>query len=197
MPSGKTHDRLIVVSTPVVSLAGGFFGYQMGDVSIPIALTSAFLFGGFLFSPDLDCRSYPYYRWGWIRWLWVPYQNLIPRHRSVLSHGLIVGTALRLVYLFGSLAVIALLTLLAYHSWLIRQEFWVVLGAGDWQTAIALLGAMFNRGFADTYTGTQWIRDGINTYSITAIAVFVGLELSAAVHYVSDWSVSTWKKQKG
>jgi len=47
----------------------------------------------------LDLVSLPFKRWGLLRFIWIPYQRLIPRHRHWLSHGIIVGSALRLAYL--------------------------------------------------------------------------------------------------
>ena len=50
-------------------------------------------------SPDLDLVSRPFKRWGLLRWFWLPYQKLIPRHRHWISHGPVIGSAVRLVYL--------------------------------------------------------------------------------------------------
>ena len=47
--------------------------------------------------PQLDVTSKPFYRWSFLRFLWIPYQN-IP-HRSILSHGLIIGTLIRVLYI--------------------------------------------------------------------------------------------------
>ena len=60
----------------------------------------AFLVGGLWLSPDLDTRSNPTRRWGPLRLLWWPYRRLL-RHRSLLSHSPLLGTAGRLLYLLA------------------------------------------------------------------------------------------------
>ena len=45
-------------------------------------------------------NSKPLKRWGILQGLWWPYRKLIP-HRSLFSHGPLIGTALRLAYLMG------------------------------------------------------------------------------------------------
>ena len=94
MASGKNHDRSIYFATPVVGIIASQYGIEAGVIA-----ASAHLLGGLMLSPDLDLRSRPYKRWGLLRWLWIPYQKLIPRHRHWLSHGVIVGSVVRLVYL--------------------------------------------------------------------------------------------------
>ena len=53
----------------------------------PTGLTAglAFLVGGLWLSPDLDTRSRPSKRWGWLAVLWWPYRRLV-RHRGWMSH---------------------------------------------------------------------------------------------------------------
>ncbi len=94
MASGIKHERatkfwaipfglaLTVLSGPKTGIFGAF----------------AFLIGGFWLSPDLDTPSLPQKRWGIFKILWWPYQKLIP-HRSIISHGPIIGTTLRLLYI--------------------------------------------------------------------------------------------------
>jgi uncharacterized metal-binding protein len=95
MASGRNHDRAIYFATPIVFGVGtSYFGIELGLIA-----GAAHYLGGLYLSPDLDLISRPYKRWGFLRWLWLPYQKLIPRHRHWLSHGVIVGSALRLVYL--------------------------------------------------------------------------------------------------
>jgi uncharacterized metal-binding protein len=48
--------------------------------------------------PDLDTRSNPSRRWGPFALLWWPYRRGL-RHRSLLSHSPLLGSALRLTYL--------------------------------------------------------------------------------------------------
>ncbi len=100
MPSGRTHDRITLWSLPAV--AGLSFSLtRNGNLTLLIA--TGFLFGGLMFGPDLDIHSRQYQRWGWLRWIWQPYQHNL-RHRSFLSHGPIIGTALRVFYLASWIA---------------------------------------------------------------------------------------------
>jgi Uncharacterized metal-binding protein len=95
MASGRNHDRSILLTTPIILAAAITLGH--GEVGL-IATASYYLSGMYL-SPDLDLVSRPYKRWGFLRWLWLPYQRLIPRHRHWLSHGPVIGSIVRLVYL--------------------------------------------------------------------------------------------------
>jgi uncharacterized metal-binding protein len=72
----------------------------------------SFLVSGLLFSDDLDTHSIEHKRWGLLRFIWLPYQKLIP-HRSWLSHGLIVGPLLRIVYFAVALTLALWLALAA------------------------------------------------------------------------------------
>jgi uncharacterized metal-binding protein len=92
--SGKNHDRSIIFTTPIIGIIGGSHSLELGIIA-----ASAHLLGGLYLSPDLDLVSKPYKRWGWLRWIWIPYQKLIPCHRHWLSHGVIVGSIVRLLYL--------------------------------------------------------------------------------------------------
>ncbi len=94
MASGQEHEK----ATRLWSL---IFGLTIGlllDIEIGIIGGAAFAVGGFWLSPDLDIHSRPFKRWGILQVLWWPYQRLIP-HRSFLSHGPIVGTSIRIIYL--------------------------------------------------------------------------------------------------
>jgi uncharacterized metal-binding protein len=62
-------------------------------------VVGSYLFSGLWLSNDLDIYSRIYRRWGPLRFLWYPYQRLIA-HRSWVSHGLVVGPLLRVVYLY-------------------------------------------------------------------------------------------------
>jgi uncharacterized metal-binding protein len=95
MASGKNHDKSIYFGSAVILTTGSYyFGSEIGIIS-----AAAHLLGGLYLSPDLDLVSRPFKRWGLLRILWIPYQKLIPRHRHWLSHGVIVGSVVRLLYL--------------------------------------------------------------------------------------------------
>ena len=82
-------------------------GFALGWLDGIIAAT-AFLIGGLWLSPDLDTRSNALRRWGQLAFLWWPYRRLI-RHRSIWSHGPLIGTAVRLLYLVGWLILVIFL----------------------------------------------------------------------------------------
>ena len=124
MASGKNHDRSILFASPIVGIIGVSYSIELGIVA-----ASAHLVGGLYLSPDLDLISKPFKRWGVLRVLWLPYQKLIPCHRHWLSHGVIVGSVVRLLYLAA----------LLLPFWFIfpglQQVEWVI----TWQKAIAFL----------------------------------------------------------
>ncbi len=125
------------------------------------------MFSGLIFGPDLDLYSFHYKRWGKLRWLWQPYQKAI-KHRSIWSHGPIVGTIGRSLYLSLWLGLVGLL----------------YLGIAQ------LVGAK-------TYTGQQLLgilQHSIESNLSVYLALFWGLELGAMSHYLSDWLVSTFKR---
>ena len=117
MPSGSTHDRITLWSLPVVASCT----YALTRSSDRTLIVSgAFLFSGLMFGPDLDIYSVQYKRWGYLRWLWLPYQKTV-KHRSLLSHGLIIGTTLRLLYLGAWISLLGIFGLgiaqLVGYSW--------------------------------------------------------------------------------
>jgi uncharacterized metal-binding protein len=104
MASGRAHDR----ATWLLALPFGLLWWPwLGNTGVAAA-GLAFLLGGLWLSPDLDTRSNPTRRWGPLRLLWWPYRRLL-RHRSLLSHSPLLGTAGRLLYLAALLAGICLL----------------------------------------------------------------------------------------
>ena len=96
MASGKNHDLSTFFCSPLV-FVGTLTATE--DMVLSIGVTGTFLFGGLFLSPDLDCPSRPYHRWTILKFIWVPYQ-MIP-HRNFLSHGLIIGSLGRILYLGG------------------------------------------------------------------------------------------------
>jgi uncharacterized metal-binding protein len=163
MPSGRTHDRVTLWSLPWI-VGGSFAITRNGELTLIVG--SAFLFSGLMFGPDLDIYSVQYKRWGWLRWLWLPYQKTL-RHRSQLSHGPIVGTTLRIAYLGGCLGLMGILGVAVGQS--IGDFAW------NWH--------------AFAQQSVQWL--GI--YRREAIALVVGLELGAMSHALADWLGSTYR----
>ena len=164
MPSGRTHDRVTLWSLPLIA-GGTLFTTFRADLAFWVS--GGFLFSGLIFGPDLDLYSFHYKRWGKLRWLWRPYQKAI-KHRSIWSHGPIVGTIGRILYL----------------------SLWLGL-VGLFYLGIAQLAG------SKTYTGKELLgilHHSIESNLPVYIALFCGLELGAMSHYASDWLVSKFKR---
>jgi uncharacterized metal-binding protein len=149
MASGKTHDWVTVALLPSVWLLA-HWGFNLPFHQSLLVTIGAWI-GGFYLSPDLDTPSRPFYRWGVLRWIWIPYQ-WAAKHRSPLSHGLLWASWLRLFYLTGMLALIyaglrqllafwglrsALPPLLSAQQFLsVHQADFLMLGVGLWIGAL-------------------------------------------------------------
>ncbi|MCC5636373.1 metal-binding protein [Nostoc sp. CHAB 5844] len=164
MPSGRTHDRITLWALPFVA---GVTFWQTRSSSVTLLVAGGFMFGGLMFGPDLDIYSRQYQRWGYLRWIWLPYQKSL-RHRSFLSHGPIIGTTLRIIYL-SCLLMIAAFIILVIVEKLGNTAF-------NWQA----LGKNIERSLVGY--GTEYL------------ALFLGLELGAMSHSLSDWGGSAYKR---
>ncbi|NWF59925.1 MAG: metal-binding protein [Fischerella sp.] len=164
MPSGRTHDRITLWALPFVA---GVTFVQTHSGNLTLLVAGGFMFGGLMFGPDLDIYSRQYQRWGLLRWIWIPYQKSL-RHRSFLSHGPIIGTTLRVLYL-GSIAVIVAIVGLAIAQKL-GNRYW------SWQVWSETVGR------------------SLTNHNTEFLALFLGLELGAMSHSLSDWSGSAYKR---
>jgi uncharacterized metal-binding protein len=177
MPSGRTHDRITLWALPVI--AGLTLLWSQSSQTTLIVI-GGFLFGGLMLSPDLDIQSRPYQRWGALRWIWLPYRRL--GHRSWLSHGPLVGTALRLIYL-GAILGLAGLVVLALWSRFVQLPGQA---ADQWQRTFDQLLAQILR------QGWGWV----SQHPGDAIALYIGLETGAMSHSLSDWIGSRRRKSR-
>jgi uncharacterized metal-binding protein len=110
MPGGPTHDAItLLLAFPI----GAAAYLATGSAWAAGVATTAFLFGGLIFGPDLDTVSRPYARWGPIRVIWFPYRAFF-RHRSRLSHGIVLGALIRVVYFMGVVTLAIYLGVYAY-----------------------------------------------------------------------------------
>ena len=166
MPSGKTHDNITLVFLPIAASAAYVLTQR---IDLTLAISGGMGMGGFLMGPDLDTRSIHYRRWGPLRFLWSPYRRLIP-HRSVLSHGPIIGTLIRTVYLLVCLAALVLLGHIAI----------AIFSGNDIDWSVLFSYAMWR---AFTLNWPNWL------------ALLIGLELGAFFHYSADWISTTFKKR--
>ncbi|OCQ88933.1 metal-binding protein [Nostoc sp. MBR 210] len=166
MPSGRTHDRITLWALPLVA---GVAFWQTRSSSVTLLVAGGFMFGGLMFGPDLDIYSRQYQRWGYLRWIWLPYQKSL-RHRSFLSHGPIIGTTLRVIYLFCLLAIAALIILVILEKLGNTTFNWSALGHNVQKSLVGY--------------GTEYL------------ALFLGLELGAMSHSLSDWCGSAYKRMQ-
>jgi uncharacterized metal-binding protein len=97
MPCGKTHDKISIVTAPIVGISAYLI---TSDIRITAVLMSAYVFASLMFNGDLDTNSRPYNRWWLLKMIWIPYQ-LMFSHRSIWTHGLILGTLIRLIYVLS------------------------------------------------------------------------------------------------
>ena len=162
MPSGKTHDAItLLLAAPAFAAVFAV----TADVGATVAVTVSFLFGGFMFGPDLDTVSKQYSRWRFLRPLWLPYRAAF-KHRSRWSHGLIFGTLLRVVYFMGVVSLILYLAFLANAS---------IAGGDVPQLSI----------FGDTWRNLgAYVRGGLGEHFL--IATFAGMWAGAASHTLTD-----------
>ncbi len=163
MPSGRTHDRITLWALPFIT---GITFFQTRSGNLTLLVAGGFIFGGLMFGPDLDIYSRQFQRWGFLRFIWLPYQKSL-RHRSFLSHGPIIGTTLRVLYLSSIISVLAIVVLE------VAEKLW-------------------NVGFTWQFVGATVMKS--SRYSTEFLALFLGLELGAMSHYVSDWGGSTYKR---
>lgn len=176
MPSGRTHDSITLWSLPLLA---GFTFASTQSSSLTLFVSGGYLFSGLMFGPDLDVYSQQYKRWGVLRWIWLPYRRSL-RHRSFWSHGFVVGTIVRVTYLFiwigllGSCGIVA--GAIAYHL-LGQASQWCVLAQQWWSRSAEFMAQMPQR------------------YPLEAIAIAIGLELGAMSHVMSDWAVSAYRRR--
>jgi uncharacterized metal-binding protein len=170
MPRAKTHDAItLALALPTFLLTQAFTGSR----DLAWVVTLAMLFSGFLFNPDLDIPSTPYARWGPLRVLWWPYQVLI-RHRSRLSHGLLLGPLVRILYFCLMLAVLGTAGILLWHLFHGRSGSWE-----SWQQALVLIQHLVR-----SVERRYWLALGF------------GLWWGAAAHTLADWAWSLWTQTK-
>lgn len=170
MPSGKTHD-VITILLAVPTFVGAW--WLTKNVALSIVVTAAMLFGGLMFGPDLDIQSKQYTRWGVFRFLWFPYKVVFP-HRSRFTHGIILGTFIRIVYFALMITLIATVILYARAAYT--------------GSSLPNLNDIFSAWIAVD----AFVRDVIGQN--TAIATFIGLWWGAATHTFTDVGTSILKK---
>lgn len=160
MPEGRTHDKItFLTAIPVGAAASLTQGLTLGMI-----LAVAFVFAGLLFNGDLDhdAEATCYDRWWIFRYIFWPYMKIMP-HRSIWSHGPILGTVVRLLYVATMMA----------------------LGIAAYTGVIQLIGLKWQvtTGLPEISEALTWIK----TNRTELIAVVIGLELGSLSHTFADW----------
>jgi uncharacterized metal-binding protein len=162
MPGGRTHDAItLLLAVPVF---GAAYVYTQ-NLSASGVVTAAFLFGGLIFGPDLDTVSKNYSRWGPLRFIWFPYRSVL-KHRSRLSHGIILGALLRVIYFMGVLTLAIYAGLYLYASVIGGRLMPLLDTARLWQP----VGTATRQWFGDRFL----------------LTIFIGLWAGAASHTLTD-----------
>jgi uncharacterized metal-binding protein len=171
MPSGKTHDLITYLAA--VPTAYCAYTWTRGNWQLAALVVGAMLFSGLMFGPDLDIHSKQYTRWGALRVFWWPYQKILP-HRSRLSHGIIFGPAVRIIYF-------CLVTLLAVMAYSYVRASWL---GGEPLTPDKLARQVPR---LESYASWAWQQK--ETW-----AVLIGLWWGAATHTLTDVGLSILRK---
>jgi len=170
MPTARAHDIITVTLAPP-TFAATYLLTRSVDLSIIV--TSAMLFAGFMFGPDLDIQSKQYVRWGPLGFLWWPYK-VVFRHRSRFSHGILLGTAIRVLYFAVMLLLLVGLGLLIYR----------------------LLPPQVSEKVNLPLLLEQVWRTLRSVESRYLIAAFLGLWWGATSHTLTDWLHGLWTSTK-
>jgi uncharacterized metal-binding protein len=166
MPGYKAHT-----STNLTALAGISYlmaeHYTVSSTLVSIAAAS-FIAATFILSPDLDLKhSSPTRNWGFLRFLWRPYQAAF-KHRG-LSHNIFFSSVTRIGYL-----------ICIFATALVGAHAWANPGSVDF--------------FATTTLLIEPARSALSTHGEQLAAVGIGIALSDTCHIVTDRFVSALKK---
>ena len=164
MPSGKTHDAItFLLAAPV--FAGAFAATRSAPLSLAVA--GAFLFGGLMFGPDLDTVSKQASRWGIFKPLWYPYRAFF-KHRSRWSHGLVLGTLLRVIYFVGVLTVLMFAAAYAASGLMGRELPDAFAFVREWRSVGDFIRSEFGSEILPAVFAGMWI--GAASHTLTDIA---------------------------
>ena len=156
MAIGRDHDRATLLACMPFGLAlTPWLGLEAGLIG-----AGAFAFGGLWLSPDLDTQSKPLHRWGALRWIWWPYRRLVP-HRSLFSHGPLIGMALRLLWLLSC----------SLLGWLLLQ---------------GLLQSLLGLSIASPSTLAESLKTNALARPRMVLSIALGLEASVWLHLLMD-----------
>lgn len=170
MPSGPVHDRITAVGAVLALPAWWYASPTPQNWPVAGALVGGILFSGWMLSPDLDLNSSIYKRWGPFRFLWWPYQKLVP-HRSWVSHSWFISPLLRVAYLLGVTWLVAFMVL-----WGLRQASGLGPGAPE-------------------HTPWDLVQDIYHRYPQATLMGCLGLVIGTALHSGAD-TIQTFLKKR-
>ncbi len=160
MATGRTHDIVNLSFLPVAV-------YYLQPESFS-GFISGYLVGTFLITPDNDIyHSKPNRRWKFFRFLWYPYTKLFS-HRGV-SHLPIIGSFIKLIYLFIVLSIFATFLISIMHF------FW----------GVSVVENLKNIGKEEIFYIIK------NPF---VVSFLIGLVLAEIVHIITDVVYSSIKK---
>lgn len=168
MASGKTHLLVAIAAAPVVSVAAFTYGWPIEEA---VAYGALELIAGSVLSPDLDTECM--YSKFWLG-AWIPYRDALA-HRSLWSHGPVIGTLGRLLYLA------ALLSLLCFILMSITWGF--THHTFDPLRQVSSVSDLWQSGWASF--SWQQKRDG-----------FIAMEIGSMLHVAGDFISTSWKTKK-
>lgn len=180
MPSAKTHDLITVGFTPIIT----YCSYLLfKDINSVILISSLFLFSSLMFNGDLDVISRPYNRWFIFKYMWKPYQKIF-NHRSFLTHGIIIGTIIRIIY------IIPFLLIFFYMLYLLLSNLFSNVELFNY---ISKMFHFFDESLIKTAIQLKRLELKDLNY-LLIFKIFIGLELGNTLHTVSDKFFSKTKK---
>lgn len=215
MPSGKTHNRINFIFLPVFLFGlvlAGFTSFKFAFV-----FSIGYVFGTLYLDPDLDIKGKSFKRWGFLNFIWVPYQKFFP-HRSVFTHGLFLGDIGRITYLLVWLyllfevptSIVRHLWLPFYHQNIIKNEtlqfvcvvvailivLLCVFRIRQTKLLITLISICIVSTLCIKYNFSisMWTLKKLAHNPYYAYFMIIGIVISSTIHIVADIVVSSIKK---
>lgn len=133
-----------------------------------------------MFNGDLDIKSRPYNRWLLFKYIWLPYRKLF-NHRSIWTHGIIIGTIVRIIYF------VLIVSLLLGGTYLILDIIYN-------DVNMIKLGFKISRFFNISVVNTYYEYKDFGFSNInwgSVMFIFLGLELGNTIHTLSDKLIPT------
>lgn len=101
MPSHSVHEQ--INQAVLIGILLFFFNKNI-EYNYVVVFSAVFIFSTYFITPDLDIDSKIYRRWWVLRIIWYPYMKIF--NHGQVSHNLLLGPVLLIVYTFIPLATI-------------------------------------------------------------------------------------------